>query len=124
MLLKKKQKKKTIEDERQKQVEVLNTLKSKSQLTIEDVIPKNRLNNDGAIKELDKFKEIENNVDGEKLVFETNEYTFSFQNFQTIKTFGKDIYDGTITVKEADDYQTNLLVKIMNFREKKKKSCS
>ena len=85
------------------------------------MIPKNRLNNDGAIKELDKFKEIEKNVDREKLVFETNEYTFSFQNFQTIKTFGKDIYDGIITVKEADDYQTNLLVKIMNFRGKKKK---
>ena len=85
------------------------------------MIPKNRLNNDGAIKKLDKFKEIETNVDREKIVFETNEYKFSFQNFQTIKTFGKDIYDGTITVKEADDYQTNLLVKIMNFRRKKKK---
>ena len=50
---------KTIEDQGQKQVEALNTLKSKSQLTIEDVIPKNALNNDEAKKELNKIKEIE-----------------------------------------------------------------
>ena len=84
------------------------------------MIPKNVLNNDEAIKELDKIKEIENNVDREKLVYKTNEYTYSFENFQTIKTFGKDIYDGTITLKEADDYQTDLLVEIMNFRKKTK----
>ena len=49
----------TIEDQGQKQAEVLNTLKSNNQLTIEDVIPKNALNNDEALKELDKIKEIE-----------------------------------------------------------------
>ena len=32
------------------------------------------------------------NVDRKKLVYKTNEYTYSFENFQTIKTFGKDIY--------------------------------
>ena len=47
---------KTIEDQGQKQVEALNTLKSNSPLTIEDVIPKNALNNnDETIKELDKI---------------------------------------------------------------------
>ena len=83
---------KKIEDQGQKQVEPLNTLKSNNQLTIEDVILKNVLNNDEAKKELDKIKEIEKNVDREKLVNETNEYTCSFKNFQTIKTFGRDIY--------------------------------
>ena len=65
---------KTIEDEGQKQVAALNTLKSNNQLTIEDVIPKNALNNDEAKKELDKIREIEKNVDREKLIYETNEY--------------------------------------------------
>ena len=46
---------KTIEDKGQKQVEALNTLKSNNQLTMEDVIPKNALNNDEAKKELDKI---------------------------------------------------------------------
>ena len=44
---------KTIEDQGQKQVEAL---KSNDQLTIEDVIPKNALNNDEAKKELHKLK--------------------------------------------------------------------
>ena len=59
---------KTIEDQGQIQVDVLNTLKSNNQLTVEDVIPNDALNNDEAKKELDKIKEIEKNVDREKLI--------------------------------------------------------
>ena len=88
------------------------------------MIPKNALNNDEAKKELDKIKEIEKNVDREKFIYETNEYTYSFKNFQTIKTFGRDIYEGKITIKEADEYQKDLLVEIMNFRKTKKKKKS
>ena len=54
-------------------------------------------------KEVDKVKEIEKNLDKEKLIYETDEYTYSFKNFQTIKTFGRDIYEGRITIKEADE---------------------
>ena len=42
------------------------------------MIPKNALNNDGTIKELNKIKEIEKNVERKKLVYKTNEYTYSF----------------------------------------------
>ena len=42
------------------------------------MIPKNALNNDEAIKELNKIKEIEKNVERKKLVYKTNEYTYSF----------------------------------------------
>ena len=108
---------KTIEDQGQKQVEALNTLKSNNQLTIEDVIPKNALNNDEAEKELDKIQEIEKNVDRDKLVYKTNEYAFSFKIFQTIKTFGRDIYESKVTIKEAEEYQKDLLVEIMNFKK-------
>ena len=68
------------------------------------MIPKSALNNDEAIEKLDKIKEMEKNVDREKLFYKTNEYKYSFENFQTIKTFCKDIYIGTITLKEANDY--------------------
>ena len=78
---------KTIEDQGKKQVDTLNTLKSNNQLTIEDVIPKNALNNDEAKKELDKIKEIEKNVDREKLIYETGEYTCSCKNFENNKNF-------------------------------------
>ena len=67
---------KTIEDQDKKQVEALNTLKSNNQLTIEDVIPDNSLKNDEAENELDKIKEKEKNVDRDKLIYKTNEYTY------------------------------------------------
>ena len=101
---------KTIEDQGKKQVDAFNTLKSNKQLTTEDVIPNDALNNNEAKKELDKIKEIEKRVDREKLNYKTNEYTFSFTNFQTIKAFGRDIYEVKITNKKADEYQANLLV--------------
>ena len=69
------------------------------------MIPKNAINNDEAKKELDKIKEIEENVDREKLIYETDEDAYSFKNLQTIKTFGRDIYEGKITIKEADKYR-------------------
>ena len=84
------------------------------------MIPENSLNNDEAKKKLDKIKVIEKNVDREKLVYETDEYTCSFKTFQTIKTFGWDIYEGKSTVKEADEYQADLLTEILNFRKNTK----
>ena len=69
---------------------------------------------------MDKIVKIEEIVDKEKVIYRASAYTYSFQNFQTIKTFGKDIYSGKITLKQANEYQTNLLVEIMNFREKAK----
>ena len=104
---------KTIEDQGKKRVDVLNTLKSNNQLTI-------ALNNDEAKKELDKMKEIEKNVDREKLIYEADEYAYTFKNFQTTKTFGRDIYKAKITMKEADEYQADLLTDIKNFRKNKK----
>ena len=81
------------------------------------MIANDALNNDEAKKELDKIKEIERNVDREKLIYETDEYSHSFKNFQTIKTFGGNIYEGKITIKEANEYQADLLAETMNFRK-------
>ena len=98
----------------------MNTLKSNKQLTIEDVIPNDALNNDEAQKQLHKIKEIEKSVDREKLIYKTNEYTYSFKNFQTIKTFGQDIYEDKIKIEEPDKYQKDFLTEIMNFRKNTK----
>ena len=56
----------------------MNTFKSNNQLAIEHVIPYDALSNNEAKKGLDKTKEIEKNVDREKLSYETNENTYSF----------------------------------------------
>ena len=111
---------KTMEGQGKKQVDALNNLKSYNQLTIEDMIPNDVLNDNEAKKELDKIKEIEKNVDREKLIYEANEYTYSFKNFQTIKTFGRDIYEGKITTEGANEYHTDLLAEIMSFKKYKK----
>ena len=84
------------------------------------MIPKNALNNDEAKKELNKIKETEKNVNREKLIYDAGEYTYSFKNFQTIKTFGRDIYEGKITLGKANDYQTDLIAEIINFKKNTK----
>ena len=65
--------------------------------------------NDEAKKELHKISEIEKNVNREKLVYKTNIRTYDFQNFQTIKTFGRDIYNGEISLEEANEGQEKSL---------------
>ena len=108
---------KTLEDQGEKQVKVLDILKSNDQLTIEEVISKNALNNDEAKKGLDKVKGIEAAVDRENLVYRATEYTYIFKNVRTRRTFGRDIYWGKITLNEADEDQSNLLNNIRNFRD-------
>ena len=56
----------------------------------------------------------------ENLVYRTTEYTYSFENYQIINTFGRDIYDCKITLKQTDKDQINLLVEIVNFQKKNK----
>ena len=34
-----------------------------------------------------------------------------------LKTFGGNIYEGKITIKEANEYQADLLAETMNFRK-------
>ena len=49
-----------------------------------------------------------------------NKCTYSFHNFRTISTFSGDIFNSTITIKEADTDQNDLLVEILNFRKQVK----
>ena len=53
-----------------------------------------------------------------KLIYKTNKYTYDFRKFNTIRTFGEDIYDGKITLEEADKSQSDLLGEIKNFNDK------
>ena len=59
-------------------------------------------------------------MDREKLIYGTNECKCSFKNSQTVKTFSRDIYECKITIKEANEYQTDLLAEIMNFKKNMK----
>ena len=107
---------KTIKDQGEKQIEPIQAnkkqLTNSQELTTKNIIPENILN-DEAKKELDKISRIEKTVDREKLAYKASGYTCSFQNFQTIRTFGREI-----TFKKADEDQASLLVEIMNFKKK------
>ena len=82
------------------------------------MILKGVFSNDEAKEEFNKIKEIEKNVDKEKLFYKSNKKKYNFKHFQTIRTFGEDIYNGEITLEEADNNQSNLLNEIKNFKYK------
>ena len=102
---------KTIEDQGEKEIKAIQDnkkhLANTEEVTIKNIIPENILN-DEAKKGIDKISEIEKTVDREKLVYRASEYIYSFQNFRTIKTFDRDIYNGEIPLKEADEERSSL----------------
>ena len=49
-----------------------------------------------------------------------NKNKYNFENFQTTRTFGEDIYEGKITFEKADEYQSNLVEKINDSIKKTK----
>ena len=69
-------------------------------------------------KSLIKSKKIEDTIDREKLVYKSNKNTYDFRKFQTIKNFAKDIYDGKVTLEEADKKQSDLINEINDFINK------
>ena len=54
-------------------------------------------------------------MDIEKLVYDTGKYKYDFRKFKTIRTFGNDIYEGKITLEQADEDQSNLTNELYNF---------
>ena len=113
---------KTIEDQGKKQVGALNGLKSdnnnKLEIKNDDIIPESAFASDEAREEINKILKIEKNVDREKLVYEAGRYKYDFRKFNTIRTFGEDIYEGKITLEEADEDQSDLADTINEFNKK------
>ena len=113
---------KTIEDQGKKQVDALNTLKSdnnkKLEIKNEDIILESTFASDEAREEINKILKIEKNVDWEKLVYQAGKYKYDFTKFNTIRTFGEDIYNGKITLEEADEDQSDLTDEINEFTKK------
>ena len=109
----------TIEDQGKKQVDALNTLNliimKKLQIKNENIIPKSASASDEAKEEINRILKVEKNVDREKLVYDSGKYTYDFRMFNTIRTFGEDLYEGKITLEEADEDQSDLTDMINEF---------
>ena len=86
------------------------------------MIPKSAFASGEAKEEFEKIVKIEKSIDREKLVYNASEYMYDFRKFRTIRTFGRDIYDGQISLEEADEDQSNLAGEIEKFKNKTKTS--
>ena len=111
---------KTIEDQGEKQVVALESLKvsDKKLPPIKDFIPMENLNPE-IINEIKKIEEIEKKVDRNKMVYKGTNKTYDFRNFKTIRTFGNEIRNNVISLDTANMEQANLLSYISDFMKTK-----
>ena len=59
-------------------------------------------------------------IDREKLFYEAVKYKYDFRKFKTTRTFGRDIYEGKISLEQAHEEQSFLANEIDKFIEEKK----
>ena len=113
---------KTIGDQRIKQVQALKALKSEANKeleSIEGIFPKNMKTNEikNEINEIRKWEEKNKQKDSK---YKANKYLYDFQEFETIRSFGDSIYTGKINTDEAEMDQSNLLENVVKFNNKYK----
>ena len=112
---------KTIEDQGEKQVVSLESLKdSDKKLTpIKDFIPIENLNPE-IINEIKRIEEIEKQIDRNKMVYKGTNKTHDFRNFKTIGAFGNEIRNNVSSLDTANIEQANLLSYMYDFMKKTK----
>ena len=54
----------------------------------------------------------------DNLSYKTNKYTYNFSQFETIRSFSRNIYIRTITPDEADKDPSYILIEILSFKER------
>ena len=112
---------KTIEDQRKKQVDALESLKTpdKELPSIKDFIPSENLNPE-IINEIKRIEEKEKNVDRDNMVYESSNKTYDCRKFKTIRAFGNEIRNNIIDLDEASYEQNQLLNYIKEFNKNAK----
>ena len=109
---------KTIEDKGKNQIHSLESLKSKEQTkSVEYIFPEvyDSVENKN---ELNKIKEYEKKVSRDNMIYYSCKETFEFRMFQTIRSFGNNIYSSKITINKVDLEQSDLVEYILNFNNK------
>ena len=111
---------KTIEDQGEKQVPALESLKppDRKLTPIKDFVPIKDLDYE-IINEIKTIEEIEKNVDRNKMVYKGTNKTYDFRNFKTIRAFGNEIRNNVISLDTANMEQVNLLSYINDFTKTK-----
>ena len=52
------------------------------------------------------------------MIYEWSKHVYDFRRFWTLRSFGEGIFNGKITINEADRKETNVLDVIQNFKNK------
>ena len=65
--------------------------------------------------EIDDIKKWEENIERKDLKYETNKHMHNFQQFETIRSFGANIFTGKISMDAGKMDQTNLLESMIKF---------
>ena len=113
---------KTTEDQGIQQVEALKALKSEENQELEsteELFPK-RMRNNEIKNERHKIKKLEEIIRRKDLKYETKKHMYDFQQYETIRSFGDNIYTGKINIDEAEMDQSNLLDNMVKFNNKSK----
>ena len=107
---------KTIKNQGEKQVDVLESLKpfDKELPSIKDFIPIENLNPE-IINEIKRIEEEEKKVNRNKMVYKATNKTYDFRKFQTIRAFGNEIKNNIINDDMANNEQNKLLKHIEEF---------
>ena len=103
---------KTIEDQGEKQVVALESLKGsdKKLPSMKGFIPTENLNPE-IINEIKRIEELDKKVDRNKMVYKGTNKTYDFRNFKTIRAFGNEIRNNVISLDTANNEQANLCIK-------------
>ena len=111
---------KTIEDQGEKQVVTLESLKDsdKKLPPIKDFIPMENLNPE-IINEIKRIEEMEKKADRYRMVYKGTNKTYDFRNFKTIRAFGNEIRNNVISLDTANIEKANLLSYISDFMKTK-----
>ena len=111
---------KTIEDQGEKQVVALESLKDsdKKLPPIKDFIPMENLNPE-IINEIIRIEEIEKKVDRNRMVYKETNKTYDFRNYKTIRAFGSEIRNNIISLDTTNIEQASLLSYISDFMKTK-----
>ena len=115
---------KTNEEQGQKHVKALEVLKpeenKKEGLKSAKGLFPNEMRTNEIKNETDEIKKWEEKIRREDLVYETNKYKCDFQQYDVIKAFGDSIYNGKISIDEAEIDKSSLLEGLKDFDDRSK----
>ena len=61
------------------------------------------------------MKKLDDTIKRKDLIYKENEYRYDFQQYGTMRSFGKSIYIGKIKIGEAEMDQSNLLENMVEY---------